>query len=122
MRAAALWSVNEPLQGNISGNLHQLQSSVMPQLWPVQVQVAQRTLAVELAATLLQTYPDPFNPENAITASSRISRRSVGTPHSNIFSLRKPRTKGKHVLSILLICAKACMNLLRGAQDFSLRR
>ena len=41
------------------------------------VQVAQRTLAVELAAALLQAYPDPFKPENAVTASSRSSRRSV---------------------------------------------
>ena len=41
------------------------------------VQVAQRTLAVELAAALLQAYPDPFKPESAVTASSRSSRRSV---------------------------------------------
>ena len=41
------------------------------------VQVAQRTLAVELAAALLQAYPDPFQPESAVTASSRSSRRSV---------------------------------------------
>ena len=37
----------------------------------------QRTLAVELAAALLQAYPDPFKPENAVTASSRSSRPSV---------------------------------------------
>ena len=44
--------------------------------WP-HAQVAQRTLAVELAAALLQAYPDPFKPENAVTASSRSSRRLV---------------------------------------------
>ena len=41
------------------------------------VQVAQRTLAVELASALLQAYPDPFQPESAVTASSKSSRRSV---------------------------------------------
>lgn len=41
------------------------------------MQVAQRTLAVELAAALLQAYPEPFNPDHAVMAPSRSSRRSV---------------------------------------------
>ena len=48
------------------------------------MQVAQRTLAVELAAALLQAYPDPFKPESAVTASSSSSRRSVCAAHCTL--------------------------------------
>ena len=59
----------------------------------VMMQVAQRMLAVELAAAVLQAYPEPFDPGNAVMAPSRSSRRTVCTPHSNVSSLTGTQEK-----------------------------